>query len=542
VSESRQTSIGDERRVWGRTGNTVVSLGRNIGTRYIVIGVDTAIGLLLMPFNVSYLGQAAWGLWLLTGSLNTYFTVLDLGYGGSITRFVARYRAKEDARAINEITSTLFTIFLVMGVVIYCAYVFVAFHVHWIFNLTPDQTDTARTLLLIMGTQVAMGIPFGVFGGVMNGFQRYDINNVVAVGTLIAVALANVAVLTAGYGLIEVAMATTAIRLASKLIYARNAYRVFPLLSVRPSLFRRERLREVTGYSVYSAISGWAFRLNYMSDSLIIGMFMGPAAVALWAVPRRLSQAVRSLTNQVNSVLLPVVVESDTRGTSARLRTIFLHGTKLSLLGAAPLCAAVFLLADPLIPLYIGNDFAASVPVAQVLACLLAFRVGNSTAQVVLKGMNGYRMLAYTQLGIAVVNVALSVWWIQWYGLVGQAMGTLVPVALASAFIMWPTACRDVGIGTMTAFRTAVWPTLWPLPAMIVPVMLLKPHLAQTILGVLACGGIGWICYMAVALGLAMTAEERGKYLSKFRLCLSLRKSRRASAAATSGAQNHAAL
>jgi O-antigen/teichoic acid export membrane protein len=507
----------DPARVWGRTQNTAASLARNVATRYLIIGADTLVGLLLMPFNLAYLGQAAWGLWLLTASLNTYFTVLDLGYGGSLTRFVAQYRAREDAGAINEIASTLFVLFTGIGAAIYLAYIVVAFQVQHVFTLTPEQIETARTLMLIMGTQVAMGVPFGVFGGVMNGFQRYDINNMVSVATIVVVALVNVAVLMAGYGLVEVAAATTAVRLLSNLAYARNAYRVFPLLSVRPSSFRRARLKEVTGYSIYSAMAGWAYRLNYLSDSVIIGFFMGPAAVALFAVPRRVSQAVRSLTNQVNNVLLPVVVESQTRRQADRLRTILIHGTKLSLFAAVPLSAALFLLADPLIPLYVGREFVSSIPIAQILAVLIVFRVGNATSQVILKGVNGYQMFAYTQLGVAVVNIALSVWWIQSFGLVGQALGTLVPVAIAAAFIMWPAACREAQVPFGAAFRRAVWPALWPLPAIIVPILLLKRLLPPTIPSVLICGAVGTLCYAGLVVGVAMDAEERRLYMAKLR-------------------------
>jgi O-antigen/teichoic acid export membrane protein len=316
---------------------------------------------------------------------------------------------------------------------------------------------------------------------------------------------------------VEVSAASTAVRLISNIVYRRKAYRVFPLLSVRPSLFRRARLREVSGYSIYSAVAGWAFRLNYMTDSLIIGAFMGPAAVALWAVPRRLSQAVRSLTNQFNNVLLPVVVDSQARGTVARLRAILLHGTRISLLGAMPLAAAMFLLADPLIPLYVGNDFAASVAVAQVMAVLVAFRVGNATAMVVLKGMKGYKLYAFTQLGVAIVNVALSLWWIQVYGLVGQAMGTLVPVAIGSMFVLWPAACRYVEVTAWTAFRQAVWPALWPVPAAVIPIVLLKPYLPRQLLAVLLAGALGWLCYMIVALGLALGAQERRMYMKKLK-------------------------
>jgi hypothetical protein len=52
---------------------------------------------------------------------------------------------------------------------------------------------------------------------------------------------------------------------------------------------------------------------------------------------------------------------------------------------------------------------------------------------------------------------------------------------------------------------------------MIVPVLLLKPRLPPTIPSVLICGSVGLLCYMAVALTLAMDRPERAIYLAKIR-------------------------
>ena len=64
-----------------------------MSTRYLAIAVDGVIGLMMMPFNVAHLGQSAYGLWALTTSITMYFSVLDLGYGGALVKFVAQYRA-----------------------------------------------------------------------------------------------------------------------------------------------------------------------------------------------------------------------------------------------------------------------------------------------------------------------------------------------------------------------------------------------------------------------------------------------------------------
>jgi O-antigen/teichoic acid export membrane protein len=456
-----------------------------------------------------------WGLWMLTSSLNVYFSILDLGYGGSITRFVALYRARRDVGALNEILSTLMVIFAGVGLLAYGVVVLVAVNVGSVFNLTPDQIDIARSLLLISGLYVALGFPFSVFGGVTNGLQRYDVNNVVGLGTTITVALVNVVMLVSGYTLVQLVAVTTAIRIGSYFVYRRNAYRLFPALSLRPSLFRASRLREVTGFSVYMSIINWSHGLNYAADAVIIGALMNPAAVALWTVPRRMAEFVQRLTNQLNGVLLPVVVDSAAAERPDRLRTIFIQGTRLSLFGVLPLVAAVCLLAGTIIPGWVGPQFQQSIPIARILAIVVAFRVGNATANTVLKGADNHRMLAFTNLTVAVSNIGLSLLWIRQYGLVGQAFGTLVPVALASMCVLWPAACRRVNIGVGDAFRRAVWPTLWPLAPMVAVMLPLRVMLPANLFGAAVTGAVGGACYAAIFLAFAVKREERATYFAK---------------------------
>jgi len=506
------TLRGSAEPQWSRQASPSATIARNVASRYLVIGIDALIGLVVLPFNVHHLGQAAWGLWMLTTSISAYFTVIDLGYGGAITRFVAKYRARQEPQGINEITSTLFVVFVGLGAAAYGLFVLAAFNVQDLINVSPEQIGTARILLLIAGIQVAVGLPFGVFGGVVNGFQRYDVNNLVSIATSIAVAAVNVALLLLGYGLVSVVLATTSVRIASNFVYRRNAYRVFPLLSVRPSLFRKSRLQEVSGFSVYSAVMDWSNRLNFATDMIIIGAFLSPTAVALWAVPRRLADLTRSLTNQFNSVLLPVVVESDVRNQTDRLRDLLIHGTRLSLFLVVPVAMGLFLMAGPLIGRWVGPSFADSVPIAQILALVVIVRVGIAPASVVLNGAGRHRLLACASAGIALTNLALSLWWIRRYGLPGQALATLIPLTLVTVFLVFPAACRRADVRVSQAFRQAVWPVIWPLPVMIAVVIALRAALPMTVPTILFSAACGAICYAAVFATFAIAPLERARY------------------------------
>jgi O-antigen/teichoic acid export membrane protein len=500
--------------IW-RDDRQLMTLARNVTTRYVAIATDALIGLMLLPFNVHHLGPAAYGLWMLTASMTTYFSVLDLGFGGSVVRFVAHYRAKRDARGLNEIASTLFVIFSCVGVIAYGAFVLLALNIGRFFNLTPDQISTGRSLMLIIGVYVSLGFPFSIFGGIINGFQRYDLNNLVGVVSSLIIALVNVGMLLAGFSLVQLVMVTTAARIATYLIYRLNAYKVFPALSIEPRLFLWSRVRELTGFSVYVSIIDWSNKLNYSIDAVIIGAYLGASAVAIWTVPQRLAEMLQRLTNQFNGVIFPVVVDSDAAQKPERLRTIFIQGTRLSLVLVMPLAAAMFLLARPLVLAWVGPKFADSIVVAQVLIAVVAFRVGNATATTLLKGAGEHRLLAFSNAGAALANVALSLFWIRRFGLIGQAYGTLIPVAVTSAAILWPAACRRVGIGYVEAFRTAVWPTLWPVMVMAAVVIPLRDALPVRIFSVVLAGAAGALAYLITFLAFAVKRDERQVYVAK---------------------------
>jgi O-antigen/teichoic acid export membrane protein len=517
---------------WGDDDRQLATVARNVSTRYVAIILDALIGLVLLPFNVHHLGQSAYGLWMLTSSMTTYFSVLDLGFGGSIVKFVAQYRAKHDVNGLNDIASTLFVIFSGMGVVAYAIFVLLAVNITHVFSLSPDQVAVGRWLMLIIGVYVSLGLPFSIFGGIINGFQRYDLNNMVGVGSSMVVATANVLMLLAGASLVQLVVVTTAIRIATYFVYRLNAYAVFPALRVRPSLFQWSRVRELTGFSVYISIIDWSNKLNYSIDAIVIGAYVSSAAVALWTVPQRLAEMLQRLTNQLNGVLFPVVVDSDAGNRPERLRAIFVQGTRLSLVSVVPLAAAMALLADPLIRAWVGTKFLDSIVVAQILICVVAIRVGNATATTVLKGAGLHRLLAFTNAGTACGNIVLSLLWIRHYGLIGQAMGTLVPVALAAIFILWPAACRRVDIPVGAAFAKAVWPTIWPVLAMAAVIIPLREVLPIRLWAVAATASIGAITYFATFLAFAVKGTERRLYMAKVHQLLHERRRRRVAAAA----------
>ena len=490
---------------------------QNVSVNYLVTGTELLIGLFMLPFNVAHLGQSAYGLWVLVASITVYFSMFDMGYGVAQVRFAAKYRAQGDVNALNEIASTMFCLFTGVGVLTFLVAGVIALNLQNLFQLTPAQVRTGQIVLLFISAYVALGFPFSVFGGIVNGFQRQYLNGAVAFVTAIVVALVNVAVLLAGYGLPELVAATTGVRILSYVAYALNAYRVFPALRIRPRFFNRERLREVTGFSVFILIIDLANKLNYSTDTIVIGAFMGTAAVAVWAVAQRLIEIVQRITDQLNAVLFPVVVDSSTVERVDKLQKILIQGTRLSLAMVVPLATVLGLTARPLVMLWVGRDFEGSVNVIYILSIVVALRVGNATSTVILKGAGRHKTLAMSNLGMAISNLVLSVLLVRWYGLIGVAIGTLIPMVVFSMFVVFPAACLRVELSRKKLFRQSIWPAAWPALVM-AGFILLARHYSDgswswmVVQAVLAAG-----IYAALFLRFAISREERDWYFNKLK-------------------------
>jgi O-antigen/teichoic acid export membrane protein len=457
----RQSRVTSD--VWSDDSREVPLIARNVATEYVRIGVNVVLGAVMLPFNVHHLGQAAYGLWILVTSLTTYFSILDLGYGSAQVKFAAEYRARRDAQALNEIASTLFFLFLGFAVMAMIAAWVLAANLGHIFKLTPDQLSVGRKIFLIVSLNVALGLPFSVFGGIVNGFQRYDRNNLISLAVTVLTALANVVVLLMGYGIVELVACTTAIRLLSLLAYRRSAYKAFPLLSVRWSHARLDRLREVTGFSVFLLIIDIANKINYAADDMVIGAVMGTAAIAVWSVGARLIDVIRTLTQVFSRLLFSTMVDSGTRQRTDRLRLMLIEGTRLSLATALPMASVAAILAEPLVQAWVGPRFNGTVPVIWILAVVVTIRIGTTTAMSMLRGCGQHRLVAWQSIMLAVTNVVLSIVFARRFGLPGVALGTLLPVSFVSLFVFVPAACRRAEVPVSSFVRTAVWPTVWPM-------------------------------------------------------------------------------
>ena len=508
---NRNASIVWEEQEQGR----VVAL--NLVGRYAMLVLEMVVGLLMLPFNANHLGASEYGLWMLAASIVAYFPLLDLGLGSAMERAVAHHRAERNPEAISEVASTLVFVFAATGLVALLIVTGVAWNIERIFDLPPEQAHTGRLLMMMIGAQLAIGLPFAIFGSIVNGFQRTYVNAIVSACVTLSVVAVNVLVVWSGGGLVELVGLMTATRLLGYVVYRLNAYRVFPLLRIRPALFRKSRLRELTGFGAWMMVQAASCKVNYGSDVLVIGAFLSTGAVAVYTVAQRLGDAVLQVTNQLNYVLFPIVVGADTSRRNDRLAEVLIQGPRLSLATILPVAGSLALLADAVVLGWTGPKYAAAAVIVKILAIVVLVRVGSWTANTVLLGGGSHKLVAMSNLITAAINVALSIALIRWMGLPGVALATLVPVTVRAVLIVIPLACARVGMSLTRFFATAVWPAVWPALLVLGGLAIVRNPASTSLFRALVEGAIAGVFYTLLFVGIAIGPRDRSRYLGKLR-------------------------
>jgi len=95
------------------------------------------------------------------------------------------------------------------------------------------------------------------------------------------------------------------------------------------------------------------------------------------------------------------------------------------------------------------------------------------------------------------------------------ALGTLVPVCIASSVVIFPAGCRRVQLPLVRGLADAVWPALWPAAVMAAFVYFTRDLVPVSLIAVGAEMAAACAVYAAVFVAFGISRAERRFYLTK---------------------------
>lgn len=404
---------------------------RNILSSWFGYFVRITITFLFVPFLTTVLGDARYGVWVITFQMVTYFTLLDIGLTKALTRFVSKYLARHDFDRINRILSSSTALYAIIGTLVMLGvYLAVTFFFDNFKLSDPALLEEGKTALLILGAYLALSFYFLPYGNSLGSFQRYDLANAINIVEEIVRALLMVAVLIAGHGLIALALVILSTQVAKHLVGIIILKRLHRGIRLSFGRIDAETTRMLLGYSKISfGISiGWI--AIYNTDAVLLGLLTSSVAAGVYHPGAQLLHHARNFINAVAIPLMPAISHIEADSDRATVRALYLKGLKYSSYLSFFISAGLIAYARPFIELWLPPEFAEASDVIMILAIGSAFFLPSIIGNAVLYALERHRYLLYVVLIEAVLKIGLALALIGPFGLPGMAIASVVPQLL----------------------------------------------------------------------------------------------------------------
>ncbi len=475
---------------------------KNVGSSWFALGVNVVVGIFLSPYILHRLGDEAFGLWILIFSATGYYGLFDLGIRSSIVRYIAKYSATEEYDELNRLVNTAMFSYGGIGIVAMSITLIATRYVDSIFRIPADFVVTARWLLLMVGTSVSLGFPLGVFSGILEGLQRFYLLNFTSISSTLIRALLIVVALRHGRGLLAVALITVSLPLLNQFVNAAAVFRHLPLrLGIQ--YVNRSSLRRIASYSGTTFLIIVAGRLRFKSDALVIGTFVSAAAVTYFTIGSRLVDYSSEVVSSLAQLFVPMSSQSQAKGDLDGLRKILVVGNRACAFIIFPITAILTVLGKSVIEAWVGPKYiATSYPVMLVLLYPMTLMLAQSASGRTLWGMAKHGTWAWVVLAEGAANLILSIILVRPYGIMGDAIGTAIPLSCSMILFLPHHLCQLLGIKLKTyLYRAFVFPLVLCVPLVAVLLLMqrwfiphhLGPLLIQLVIAGLVYGlGLAW--------------------------------------------------
>lgn len=380
-------------------------------------------GYIFKIYLARVLGAEALGIYALGMTIVGFLGLLNaMGLPQSAVRFVALYAA---SRKFNQLGLLLWK---GSGILLLANLFFAAVLIEggpWIATHFYHAPELVRYLPLFAVIMI-LGALTSFFGKVLAGYKEVGLRTIVTNFVSSPVTMAVTVVLIAfggglgGYLAAQVVSAVVVMVLLISLVWR--------LTPVAARFLNVENLRlEPEVWSFSAAMFGIGLMEFFMSqtDRIALGFYRGAHEVGIYAVAAALVAYESIVLQSVNQIFSPVIADLHTRAEHAVLGRLFQTLTKWMLGLTFPLAVVIIVFARPIMRIF-GHDFEIGWPILVIGTCGQLVNCGVGSVGYLLLMSGNQRRLIRVQVAMAALMVALCLWLVPMWGVLGAATAAAI--------------------------------------------------------------------------------------------------------------------
>lgn len=415
---------------------------------------DILIGFFMMPFLISGLGEKWYGLWLLIGTVMGFFGLLTMGLMSAVQRYLSTEKSPEKITDYNETVNTSLLIFVIAASVCIIISAIVGAMSH-LFVEQEEFADAFQTITFILGCNIALSFIVSPFRAMLSSDYQFTITGLADFLSLSIKATLTILFIKNDLGIVSLAIATITSSIVSKLLIVSTSLIKIKQLKFGKKYLNKAKSIQLFKYSFKTFLSWIGDVLRFSIDNLVISTFVGLSAVTVYNIPVRLYNYASQFIITSMGVLQPFFAQRVGEGNNKDIRAKFelAYGVSFALGGI--LTAGLFVFGLDFITLWIG-EYEEIKLLIYITPVMLLFATSQNPCIIILYAHNKHQYYAYQNIGEGVFNAIISIIAVQYYGIAGVAIGSLVPMFVTKLILQPRLTCKLISFPLATYYKQMI--------------------------------------------------------------------------------------
>jgi len=488
---------------------------------YVVIFLNTVVGLLYTPYMLRMMGQSEYGLYSLVASVIAYLTVLDLGFGNAIVRYTAKFRAEKKTEEQYEMFGMFFLLYLVIGIIAFGIGLGLYFNVDTLFGntMTSVELGRARIMMLLLVANLAFTFPMSIWGSIIQAYEDFVFQKSLNIIRIILNTAVMICLLHFGYKAVAMVVVQTifnVLTLVVNFIYCRRKLNIH--IYFRFKHFHWGFLKEVAIYSFWIFLNAIMDRVYWSTGQFVLGAMVGTAAVAVFAIAIQLEGMYMQFSTAISSVFLPKVTAMVATNRSRKeISDLFIRTGRIQYIVLAYILSGFIIFGRQFIELWAGAGYSDAYMISLLFFIPLTVPLIQNLGITILQARNEMKFRSVLYIIIALVSLAMQIVLTRYFGGIGCAMGVSGALVVGQILIMNVYYRRRQDLDIKTFWKEISKMSIIPIVLIFSSMLVIRHFFALDSWGKLILGIAAFsLVYIPLFFRFSMTDEERNLFISMF--------------------------
>ncbi len=497
----------------------VNQLKAGVVLNYVVIFLNTVVGLLYTPYMLRMMGQSEYGLYSLVASVIAYLTVLDLGFGNAIVRYTAKFRAEKKTEEQYEMFGMFFLLYLVIGIIAFGIGLGLYFNVDTLFGntMTAVELGRARIMMLLLVANLAFTFPMSIWGSIIQAYEDFVFQKSLNIIRIILNTVVMICLLHFGYKAVAMVVVQTifnVLTLVINFIFCRRKLNIH--IYFRFKHFHWGFLKEVAIYSFWIFLNAIMDRVYWSTGQFVLGAMVGTAAVAVFAIAIQLEGMYMQFSTAISSVFLPKVTAMVATNRSRKeISDLFIRTGRIQYIVLAYILSGFIIFGRQFIELWAGAGYTDAYIISLLFFIPLTVPLIQNLGITILQARNEMKFRSVLYIIIALVSLAMQIVLTRFFGGIGCAMGVSGALVVGQILIMNVYYRRRQDLDIKTFWKEISKMSIIPIVLIFSSMLVIRHFFALDSWGKLILGIAAFsLVYIPLFFRFSMTDDERNLFIS----------------------------